>query len=117
VLDRSFHAPLDGAVRAEFLSWAAPLPAQAVYDVLASQRDLDLTAELAGIGQPVVVVHGRHDCARPPEQGHELARTLPDAGFRLVETGHTPLYETPQRRLRSVTYSREHVIAQCLLSG
>jgi 3-oxoadipate enol-lactonase len=43
VLDRSFHIPLDDRVRAEFLEWAAPLRQEAVYDVLASQRDLDLT--------------------------------------------------------------------------
>jgi pimeloyl-ACP methyl ester carboxylesterase len=95
VLDRSFHVPLDDGVRAEFLEWAAPLRPEAVYDVLASQRDLDLTRELAGVGQPVVVVHGRYDLARPPEQGLELARSLPNAEFRLVEAGHTPVYETP----------------------
>jgi 3-oxoadipate enol-lactonase len=42
-------------------------------------------------------VHGRHDRARPPEQGRELAASLPDAEFRLVEAaGHTPVYETPE---------------------
>jgi 3-oxoadipate enol-lactonase len=95
VLDRSFHDPLDDRVRAEFLEWAAPLRPEAVYDVLASQRDLDLTRQLAGVRQPVVVVHGRYDLARPPEQGLELARSLPNAEFHLVEAGHTPVYETP----------------------
>jgi pimeloyl-ACP methyl ester carboxylesterase len=42
------------------------------------------------------VVHGRHDRARPPEQGHELATALPDAEFLIVEdAGHTPVYERP----------------------
>jgi 3-oxoadipate enol-lactonase len=31
----------------------------------------------------------------PPEQGRELARSLPQAEFRLVDAGHTPVYETP----------------------
>jgi pimeloyl-ACP methyl ester carboxylesterase len=95
VLDRSFQVPLSPQVRAEYLTWAAALSQQAVFDVLASQRDLDLTASLAGLSLPVVVVHGRHDRARPPQQGRELAAQLPDAEFRLVDAGHTPVYETP----------------------
>jgi len=95
VLDRSFHVPLSPAARAGFLAWAAPLSQQAVYDVLASQRDLDLTPSLAGITKPVIVLHGRHDRARHPDQGRELAAALPSAEFRLLDTGHTPVYEDP----------------------
>jgi pimeloyl-ACP methyl ester carboxylesterase len=95
VLDRSFHVPPSPQARTAFLEWAAPLSQQAVYDVLASQRDLDLTSQLAGITQPAVVVHGRHDRARDPDQGRELAAALPSAQFRLLETGHTPVYEDP----------------------
>jgi 3-oxoadipate enol-lactonase len=95
VLDRSFRVPLSPEVRAGYLTWAAALDAQAVYDVLASQRDLDLTSSLAGVRAPAVVVHGRYDLARPVEQGRELAQCLPNAEFRLVEAGHTPVYETP----------------------
>jgi len=97
VLDRSFLTPLEPEVRKDFLAWAAAVDQQAVYDVLASQRDLDLTSELTTITQPTVVVHGRHDRARPPEQGRELAASLPNAEFRLIENaGHTPVYETPE---------------------
>jgi pimeloyl-ACP methyl ester carboxylesterase len=97
VLDRSFLEPLVPEVRKEFLAWTAAVDQQAVYDVLASQRDLDLTSELTIITQPAVVVHGQHDRARPPEQGRELAASLPDAEFRLIENaGHTPVYETPE---------------------
>jgi 3-oxoadipate enol-lactonase len=95
VLDRSFRAPLEADVRSEYLAWAGKLRPEAVYDVLASQRDLDLTGQLGDIKQPAVVVHGRHDRARPYSQGMELARSLPDAEFRLAESGHTPVYETP----------------------
>jgi 3-oxoadipate enol-lactonase len=95
VLDRSFRQPLDHETRAGLLEWAAAVSPQAAYDVLASQRDLDLTSELPGIRQPAIVMHGRYDRARPPEQGRELAGALPNAEFRLVETGHTPLYEAP----------------------
>jgi len=95
VLDRSFHVSLSPAARARFLAWAAPLSQQAVYNVLASQRDLDLTPSLAGITQPVIVLHGRHDRARHPDQGRQLAAALPNAEFRLLDTGHTPVYEDP----------------------
>jgi 3-oxoadipate enol-lactonase len=95
VLDRSFRRPLDDDARAGFLEWAAAVSQQATYDVLASQRDLDLTGELVGVRQPAIVVHGRYDRARPAEQGRELASSLPDAEFRLVETGHSPVYEDP----------------------
>ena len=96
VLDRSFHRPLDPEVRRDYLRWAARCDPRAVYDVLASQRDLDLTRELAAVTQPAIVVHGRYDQARPPEQGRELAQALPRAEFRLAEAGHTPVYETPE---------------------
>ena len=95
VLDRSFRDPLDEQARAGFLAWAAAASQQATYDVLASQRGLDLTGELAGVTQPAIVVHGRYDPARPPEHGRELASSLPNAEFRLVETGHSPVYEAP----------------------
>ena len=95
VLDRSFRDPLDDEARAGFLEWAAAVSQQATYDVLASQRGLDLTGELAGVTQPAIVVHGRYDRARLPEQGRELASSLPNAEFRLVETGHSPVYEAP----------------------
>jgi pimeloyl-ACP methyl ester carboxylesterase len=91
VLDRSFHAPLTQQARAELLAWAAPLSQQAVHNVLASQRDLDLPR----ITQPAIVLHGRHDRARHPDQGRDLAAALPNAEFRLLDVGHTPVYEDP----------------------
>ena len=95
VLDRSFHRPLTPRVRAGYLAWAAACDPRAAHDVLASQRDLDLTRQLAGVRRPAIVVHGQHDRARPPDQGRELAAALPGAEFRLADAGHTPVYETP----------------------
>jgi hypothetical protein len=45
---------------------------------------------------------GRYGRARPPEQGRELASSLPNAEFRLVETGHSPVYEALAAAVRSV---------------
>ncbi|MQY17712.1 alpha/beta fold hydrolase [Nocardia macrotermitis] len=95
VLDRSFHTPPEPEVRAELLRWAATVDRQAVLDVLTSQRDLDLTADLPRITQPAMVIHGRHDRARDPDHGRDLATALPNAEFRLLDTGHTPVHEDP----------------------
>ncbi len=54
-----------------------------------------LVGSLAGVAQPGTVVPGRYDRARPPEQGRELASSLPDAEFRLAETGYSPVCEAP----------------------
>ncbi len=95
VLDRSFHVPPGPQMRTDLLTWAASVGKEAVYDVLASQRDLDLTEALPHIDQPTIVVHGRYDRARDPDRARDLAAALPNAEFRLLETGHTPIYEDP----------------------
>jgi pimeloyl-ACP methyl ester carboxylesterase len=95
VLDRSFATAPDPAFRAELLDYAASVPAQAALDALRSQRDLDLTPGLAALDRPVTVVHGRRDPARTPEQARELAEAIPGARLRLLDTGHTPVYEDP----------------------
>ncbi|WP_218027236.1 alpha/beta fold hydrolase [Nocardia vaccinii] len=95
VLDRSFHTPPAPRLRAELLTWSAAIDRQAVLDVLTSQRDLDLTADLTRIPQPAMVLHGRHDRARDPGHGRDLAAALPNAQFRLLDTGHTPIHEDP----------------------
>lgn len=95
VLDRSFATPPDPADREELLAYAAGVPAEAALQVLRSQRDLDLTPRLAQLRCPVTIVHGWLDHARTVEQANELAAGIPGARLRLVETGHTPVYEAP----------------------
>ena len=96
VVDRSFHIPVDPYVRAELLRWAAGVDPQAVYDVLASQRDLDLSDHLADLSMPTIVVHGVYDRARPRKHAEALAAAISGAGLRLLATGHTPPYESPE---------------------
>jgi pimeloyl-ACP methyl ester carboxylesterase len=95
VLDRSFATPLDPADRVELLAYAASIPLDAALGVLRSQRDLDLTPRLARLRCPVTIVHGVLDQARTVEQAHELGADIPGARLRLVDTGHTPVYEAP----------------------
>ncbi|MCO5999450.1 alpha/beta fold hydrolase [Actinoallomurus rhizosphaericola] len=96
VLDRSFATPPDPAFRDELLAYAASVPVQAALDALRSQRDLDLTPALPEIDCPVTVLHGLHDPARTPDQSRELAEAIPGARLRLLDTGHTPVYEDPK---------------------
>lgn len=96
VLDRSFATPLDPIDREELLGYAAGVPAEAALEVLRSQRDLDLTPRLTQLRCPVTIVHGWLDQVRTVEQANELAADIPGAHLRLVETGHTPVYEAPE---------------------
>ncbi|HJP78653.1 MAG TPA: alpha/beta hydrolase [Pseudonocardiaceae bacterium] len=96
VLDRSFATPLDPADREELLAYAAGVPGEAALEVLRSQRDLDLTPRLTQLRCPVTIVHGWLDQVRTVEQANELAADIPGAHLRLVETGHTPVYEAPE---------------------
>ena len=95
VLTRSFATPLEAADRAELLDYAAAVPQQAVLEALRSQRALDLTPRLAGLTCPATVIHGTLDPTRTPAQARELADSIPGARLRLLETGHTPMYEDP----------------------
>jgi pimeloyl-ACP methyl ester carboxylesterase len=95
VLDRSFATPPEPAFRDELLAYAARVPVQAALEVLRSQRDTDLTPGLGAIDCPVTVVHGLRDPTRTPDQARELAEAIPGARLRLLDTGHTPIYEAP----------------------
>ncbi|TCK21494.1 alpha/beta fold hydrolase [Pseudonocardia endophytica] len=95
ILRRSFATPLPDAFGETLRAYAARVPREAVLEVLRSQRDLDLTAELARLTVPAVVVHGTQDATRTVGQARELADALPDAELRIVEAGHTPVHETP----------------------
>src|SRR5699024_3196843 len=70
---------------------------RAAYDVLASQRDLDLSAELANITIPSGVIIGRHDPTRTVAQAREFADHFVNATFTVLETGHTPVFEAPEQ--------------------
>jgi hypothetical protein len=92
VLDRSFRQPLDHETRAGLLEWAAAVSPQAAYDVLASQRDLDLTSGLPGVRQPAIVIHGRYDRARSRSQRVDPAELFRgQLEVEDVEVLHDPL--------------------------
>ena len=97
VLRRCFAGPVPAEFLAQLTAYADSVPRQAVLEILRSQRDLDLTPELPGLRVPAAVVHGTADPTRPVERARELAAALPDAELLVVEAGHSPMYEAPDR--------------------
>jgi 3-oxoadipate enol-lactonase len=62
----------------------------------AALRDADLTAAVAKIAVPTLVVSGECDQASPPELGRALAARIPSARWALIAgSGHLPAVERP----------------------
>lgn len=96
LLARLFATPAEPADVAELRAYAAAARPDVAFEALRSQRELDLTPELAALRCPATVIHGRLDPVRGADQAKELAASIPGASLRLLETGHTPVYEAPQ---------------------
>jgi 3-oxoadipate enol-lactonase len=64
--------------------------------------DLDLSDDLQRIRAPTLVVAGRRDGTRPPEQVEAVARTIPGARFEILDTGHAMNILTPTLVARAV---------------
>ncbi|MCY3785694.1 MAG: alpha/beta fold hydrolase [bacterium] len=59
-------------------------------------RDMDLRPHLGAIDNPTLVISGAADTTTPPEMGDELAASLCDAEFVVLEhCGHCPPLERP----------------------
>jgi 3-oxoadipate enol-lactonase len=57
---------------------------------------LDLTADLAGIRLPALILAGRHDGDRPPEHLVEIAAGIHGATFRIIDSGHFMALHAPE---------------------
>ncbi|WP_203070010.1 alpha/beta fold hydrolase [Falsiroseomonas ponticola] len=58
--------------------------------------DLDMTADLASIACPVLVLAAKHDLTRPPERVRPVAEAIAGAELREVESGHFMAIQTPE---------------------
>jgi 3-oxoadipate enol-lactonase len=56
---------------------------------------LDMSADLAGIRHPALILAGRHDGDRPPEHLAEIAAGIRGATFRTIESGHFMALHAP----------------------
>jgi 3-oxoadipate enol-lactonase len=64
-----------------------------IYRMLAAT---DLTGELARIKCPVLVIGGKYDRTRPPATAEPVARAIPGAQFKILESGHYMSTQTPE---------------------
>ena len=64
-----------------------------IYRMLAG---MDLHPELATIACPVLVLGGSLDRVRPPALAEPVARSIPNARYQVLETGHYMAVATPE---------------------
>ena len=64
----------------------------AIYRMLAQT---DMTGELPRVACPTLVIAGTHDKLRPPEMVEQVARAIPGAVFRVLDSGHFMAVQTP----------------------
>jgi 3-oxoadipate enol-lactonase len=63
---------------------------------------LDLSADLARISCPTLVLAGSRDEWRPPAIVETVARAIPGAQFRTIDTGHVMAVETPDLTIATI---------------
>ena len=78
--------------------WSTTVPARAVLFQGRSWIDkADITARLAALRVPTLVIHGEEDVPIPIERAQTLADALPDATFaRIAQAGHSVNLEQPE---------------------
>jgi 3-oxoadipate enol-lactonase len=55
-----------------------------------------MSADLASIACPTLVLAGRRDGLRPPALVESVARAIPGARFAMLDTAHFMAWQTPQ---------------------
>ena len=82
--------------------WLGNDPASyaAIYRMLAG---MDLEPELARIACPVLVLGGSLDRVRPPALAEPVARAIPGARYREIETGHYMAVATPELIVEAIS--------------
>ena len=70
-----------------------PVSYAAIYRMLVGT---DLQPELARIACPVLVIGGALDRVRPPALVEPVARAIPGARYKVLQTGHYMAVETPE---------------------
>ena len=78
--------------------WSTTMPARAAHFQGGSWIDKeDITARLAAVRLPALVVHGEEDVPIPIDRAQAVADALPDATFaRVAQAGHSVNLESPE---------------------
>ncbi|WP_426954790.1 alpha/beta fold hydrolase [Muricoccus radiodurans] len=97
-LDLGYPPPLRGDA-ARFAHTRAQRLAADPYGQAATSRmlaHLDMTADLASISCPALILAGTHDLGRPPARVRPVADAIAGAEYRVVESGHFMAIQTPE---------------------
>lgn len=95
--------PLAPGLLDTFVAESLKLTARVWRAAFAGLLEMDLSAGLGRIEQPVLLVHGECDALVPREEQDWLLRTLPTARLVTFEgTGHAPHWEEPERFAREL---------------
>ena len=66
-------------------------------------ENFDFRSDLSRITAETLVISGRYDPLNPPEVGQEIANSIPNSKFVVLEkSGHLPTYEEPQKLIKLV---------------
>lgn len=89
-----FHRPPDTATLAAYRRVAGMTNRTAAVSAARSNARARTFERLGDIAVPTLIVQGRHDKARTPEHGAEMAARIPGAQLVVLEgSGHTPQIE------------------------
>ncbi|MBP6900622.1 MAG: alpha/beta hydrolase [Burkholderiaceae bacterium] len=88
-------------------AWGRKILARATADAAIALRILgstvDVTAELDGVQQPTLVLHGELDQIVQLERGRALAASLKDAELQVLQqAGHVPTLTQPKQVAESI---------------
>lgn len=110
-LTESFRAGQPALTRG-YRNMLTRTPAEGYVACCALLAETDLSARLATIRAPTLVLCGEVDLVAPPEQGRALAAALPEARFELIPAAaHLPCIEQPERVvavIRRFLQERDH---------
>ena len=91
-----FHRPPDAATLAALRRVAGMANRTAAVSAARSNARGRTFERLGEIAAPTLIIQGRHDKARTPEHGAEMAARIPGARLVVLEgSGHTPQIEEP----------------------
>lgn len=96
ILGTIFQAQVSDALKDQIVADAFGVHPLIWHGVPKALDKTDITADLAKVKQPVLVLHGEHDNLLPKEMSQELAKLLPNGRFyEIPGRGHSTNIEDP----------------------
>ncbi|MEU4804466.1 alpha/beta fold hydrolase [Actinosynnema sp. NPDC023587] len=103
VLGEPFHRSMSAAQAEGFLEIVALTTPVGVDEQVDLVQRVDLTAELADVRVPTLVIGTKHDRLITPACTRALADGIPGARWAELDSGHAPALEAPAEWVRLIT--------------